>query len=229
MKTSKGIFSYTVAADTLAFCCEVSIEELKTRKHFGALSWIKKFENQYNSKGDKLLIEVLSRPNLFWYEMPSDNRADFVLAMNPDEHLLIQRLRVPTFVNQRLIRMSIKNELDIEFIHAILNTTIVISQIEGLGFGRGLGVLDINPTNLKKGLYLPKIELFSEAGKKRILSLFLEMTKTLSLPIEQELLRTDRMQLDDLVLKEMGLNVGVRKQIYDSLLKMYQIRKAVKR
>lgn len=226
LKTSKGKFNYIIEADSYAFCCGASLKELKQRKHNGALSWIRKFEHQLNGKG-KPLVEILARPNLLWYEMTSDTMADFVLSMNPDTRIFIQRLKTSTFINQRLIRISNINEYDLDFLHALLNSTIVLSQIEGLGFGRGLGVLDLSPTNLKTGLYIPQMGLFSEQDKKEINSCFKAMIKKPILPINEELERDDRKKLDSLILKGLNLNTEIIEQIYKSFLKMYHIRKAV--
>jgi len=155
LKTAKGKFDYFAEPDDYAFCCDSSIENLKERGHNGALNWIKNFENGVNEKG-RPLVEVLNRKNLYWYQMEDNSLADFVVSVNPDTKIVIQRFMIPAFTNQRLINFSIKNDMiDKEFLHALLNSTIILSQIEALGFGRGETVLDLNPTNLKNGLYIP--------------------------------------------------------------------------
>lgn len=229
LKTSKGNYEYVIQADSYAFCCGVLKEKLKQKKHFGALNWIESFENKLNGKG-KLLRKVLSRPNLLWYQFTDEENImpDFVLSMSPDTRIFIQRLKNCKLINQRLIGISVKDKSNIDFFHALLNSTIVICQIEGLGFGRGLSVLDINPTNLKSGLYIPQIDLFTKGNKHEIISCFQTMISKPILPIDQELMRPDRMKLDNLILEAMGLNISIREEIYSGFLKMYQIRKSVK-
>ena len=71
--------------------------------------------------------------------------ADFVTSVNPDKRIFISRLNEKSFVNQRLIRFtSLKFDTDLELSHALLNSLMGIFFIEALGFGRGLGALDLS-------------------------------------------------------------------------------------
>jgi hypothetical protein len=71
-------------------------------------------------------------------------------------------------------------------------------------------------------------QIGSDQSKKEIVSCFRNMIDNPILPIDQELLREDRIKLDNLILKSLNLNMSIRVHIYKSFLKMYQIRKAVK-
>ena len=64
-----------------AFCCSKSIQALEKLNHAGTLSWIRHFENQVNETGVPL-IQSLRRANMYWYEMKTDNMADFVANIN---------------------------------------------------------------------------------------------------------------------------------------------------
>jgi hypothetical protein len=228
LKTAKGKFEYFVEPDDYAFCCDASLDNLIREGHTGALNWIRNFENGVNEKG-KLLVEVLSRKNLYWYQMEDTSLADFVLSVNPDTKIFIQRFMEPSFTNQRLINFSTKDDvLDKELLHAFLNSTIVISQIEALGFGRGETVLDLNPTNLKNGLYIPKIETISDSYRDRIKSYFSDIMKEPVMSIDEIVRSNFRKEFDTLILESINVENDYVKYLYDNLEILYTIRKSAK-
>ncbi len=146
LKTSKGKFTYEVEADSLAFCCSDNINKLSYYGKVGALNWIKRFEKIKNSKG-KPLPEVLKRANLDWYQMDTNTLAEFVLSMNPDRRIFIQKLPKPTFVNQRLIRITLNESEDKNLMHAIFNSTFTMYLIHNFR-------LFINSLNIIENQYL---------------------------------------------------------------------------
>ncbi|MPL59586.1 hypothetical protein SDC9_05140 [bioreactor metagenome] len=225
-KTTKGSVYYNVVADSPAFCCEKSIDELKTLGHQGALQWIKKFENGTNTDG-KPLVAVLSKPNLIWYEMSSSTLATFALSINPDKKIGFYRFKTPSFVNQRVISISPKEDIDIELMHAILNSIIVTSQIESLGFGRGLGVLDINATIIKNGLYIPKLESINSIDRNRIVKAFSEICKYEIMDTIDTIADKKWESFNLLVLESIQLPSKVLESIYSHFKRVYSIRKAV--
>ena len=144
LKSSRDIDSLTSIAESEAFCCSLSIEELSQKGNTGAIAWINKFKYGFNEVG-KPLPEVLKIKNGYWYTMHDTEMADFVTSVNPDKRIFISRLNEKSFVNQRLIRFtSLKFDTDLELSHALLNSLMGIFFIEALGFGRGLGALDIS-------------------------------------------------------------------------------------
>jgi len=228
LKTAKGEFEYFAKPSDLAFCCDSSIESLQENNHDGALNWIKSFENVLNEKG-KPLVEVLRRKNLYWYQMEDTTLADFILSMNPDTKIFIQRFLEPAFTNQRLINFSLKNkDFDKELLHALLNSTIIISQIEALGFGRGETVLDINPTNIKNGLYIPNIETISDSYRDKIKCYFLDIIKEPIMTIEEIINSKKRKDFDKLILESINIKNSYLDDIYNNLETLYKIRKSAR-
>jgi hypothetical protein len=228
LKTAKGKFEYFAEPDNYAFCCDASVDELIEKGHSGALNWIKSFEKGVNEKG-KPLVEVLSRKDLYWYQMEDKSLADFVLSVNPDTKIFIQRFSEPSFTNQRLINISANNpNIDKELFHALLNSTIVISQIEGLGFGRGETVLDLNPTNIKNGLYIPKIENINDAYREKIKQYFMDIMKEPVMSINEIIHSNFRKNFDKLIFESININTEYVEYLYKNLEVLYNIRKSAR-
>ena len=226
LKTIKGKFDYFAKPDDYAFCCDMSINDLKKLNHQGALAWIKNFENGVNEKG-KPLPEVLAKKDLYWYQMEDSSMADFVLSMNPDTKIYIQRFLEPSFTNQRLINFSMKDtSMDYELFHALLNSTIVISQIEGLGFGRGESVLDLSPTNVRNGLYVPKIESISLSYRDTIKQYFSEIMKKPVMSINEIVNSNLRRDFDKLIFESLNIDSKYLNGLYENIENLYNIRKS---
>ena len=209
-----------------AFCCSESIESLKAKKHYGALEWISKFENGTNEKG-KPLIEVLKRNNHFWYEMKPNALADMVISMNPDKKICVYRLKERSFVNQRLISLAVKDTEKLDLLHALLNSGLSLFYIESIGFGRGLGALDLNSTTIAKKLMILDPNLLSKEQVSEIVAKFQSILNRNVLDLPNELQQEDRIEFDMAVLNAFNIELDP-KIIYDSLLKIYNIRKSVK-
>jgi len=227
IKTNRGAYTYSLRPDSLAFCCNLSMDELIQRNKVGAFKWIKQFENQFNETGVPLTTS-LRRARLYWYQMDVSKLADFVLAMNPDSYFMIQKLDEPAFINQRVIGLAVKPELheEMDFYHALLNSTLTYFQIEAIGFGRGLGVLDINNNNIKHGLHIPKLGLFTREAKVEIYESFRKVKSRNVMHILQELNQPDRIELDSLIIKHSGLNFPIEK-LYECMKQLYAVRKAI--
>lgn len=209
-----------------AFCCSESIEVLKYRNHLGALEWISKFENGTNTNG-KPLVKILSRANQFWYEMKPNALADMVISMNPDKKICVYRLKERSFVNQRLISLSVKDTEQLNIMHALLNSAISLFYIESIGFGRGLGALDLNSTTMSKKLMILDPNLLSSEQITEIVEKFQSILNRSTLDLPNELQQEDRIEFDKAVLSAFNITLDP-KIIYDSLLKIYNIRQSVK-
>ena len=227
LKSSTSISNLITQADGEAFCCSHTIDELKKLKHRGALSWIRKFEAGVNEKG-KPLPKVLARSNMLWYELKPNALADLVANINYDERIFIAKMQKRSFVNQRLTRLTIKNSsTDVELCHALLNSILSIFYLEAMGFGRGLGVLDLNSAKIKKQMFMLNPNILSKRLEGTIKSKFAVLLRRPILPIDEELKRQDRIEFDKAVLKAYELE-RYRDKIIKAFQSIYCIRKAVK-
>ena len=226
LKSSTSIRTLIAQADITAFCCSKTKEELISLEHTGALSWINNFELLSNKKG-KPLTESLSDANMYWYEFKPRAFADLVTSMNPDERIFVAKLASPTPVNQRLITFSLINQNeDIDLYHALLNSLLGVFFLEALGFGRGLGVLDLNSTKLKDNMRILDPSLLTEQNKNKIKEFFKPILAREVYPLSKELTMDDRDKFETAVLDAYSL-LEIKDKLKNSLLKMYQIRKAV--
>lgn len=226
LKSVRSIRSLIAHTDGDAFCCTRPISELEDLCHTGALRWISRFENQVNTVGDPL-PEVLSRPGIYWYTMLPNTMADFVASINPDERLFIARLEQRSFVNQRLTRFITRNpDLDTELCHALLNSVLGIFYLEALGFGRGLGVLDLSATKLSEKLFILNPSLLSDEERGNICEKFEKLLGRNVLPIEEELRQPDRIDFDNTLFNAYEI-VEYKEPIIDALMTLYKIRKSV--
>lgn len=226
LKSSKHLTTLCAVPDSDAFCCSESIAELERAGHIGALKWIHAFANEVNKTG-KPLPMVLSRPNTYWYEMKDTSTADFVTGMNPDRRLFVAKFDEPAFVNQRLIAFKqIGRSVDADLLHALLNSIVGMFYIEAVGFGRGLGALDINATNIKSIMVLnPK--LLSDTDMTRILDAFAPLKQRNVLGTYEELCREDRKNFDSTVLKAFGID-HLYAAMRNTLLSMQRVRHSVR-
>lgn len=214
-------------ADGDAFCCSEEEVDLLRKGHTGAIAWIDRFRNATNGTGVPLVDELATGGRL-WYEMRTDTTADFAIGMNPEDRIFTMRLDQRSFVNQRLIRLSVKQgTADLDLAHALLNSSLTIFFIESSGFGRGLGALDITPTKLKEGMKLVDPALISKADRDDIIAAFGPLQKRDVLRIDQEMVSADRINLDRAVLKAINKEQHGN-AIRQAVLELYRIRKSVK-
>ena len=124
------------------------------------------------------------------------------LYTNYDERLFISKLKKPSFVNQRLTRFTLidKKQIDIDLYHALLNSIIGLFYLEALGFGRGLGALDLNSTKLSNQLFMLNPLLLQENSIKKIKTEFLKLKQRKIYPIKEEIYKKDRINFDFVIL-----------------------------
>jgi len=226
LKSPTSIYRLIAMPEAEAFCCPRSIQELESLGHYGALSWIRKFENKVNGKG-KPLVEVLAKPGKYWYEMKDKTFADLVALINYDKRLFISRLKKRSFVNQRFIRFTItEKNLDIELLQALLNSSIGLFYLEALGFGRGLGALDLNTTKVRNQLFMLNPSILNEKQKSEIKKRFLPLKEREIYPLIREINEKDRISFDNVVLEYFGI-INIKDKIIQSLFDLYNIRKSV--
>lgn len=223
LRTTSGLIA---SPNKQAFCCSMTIDDLASKNKNGAITWIERFVTAKNETKQPL-PEVLALAGHHWYEMKPTALADFVVSVNPDKRLSVHRFETPAFVNQRLIRFTVKNKADIDILHALLNSAIGMFLLEAAGFGRGLGALDLNATKLSKQLHVLNHKNISLQHKTNILNLFKPLLMRDVLDLPQELASPDRQQFDEAVLQAYGFN-NVRNDIYQSLLALYNIRQTAR-
>lgn len=229
LKNLRGTTGLYCSADAEAFCCSRSIEELEQLNHSGALQWIRSFENQNNKEGIPLTTS-LRRANHFWYEMKSDNMADFVANVNYDRSLFIAECTPRVFIDQRMIGLSLKEpyqEENREIILALMNSILSMFFIESFGFGRGLGALDLRATKFERDFKLLNFQLLSDEQKQSIINAFQPISNRNRLPLEQEIEQADRVNFERVLLEAFGIDEHFE-AIKSSLLHLYRIRFAVK-
>lgn len=229
LKNLRGTSGLYCSAAAEAFCCSRSIEELEQLNHSGALQWIRSFENQNNKTGVPL-TQSLRRANRFWYEMKTDNMADFVANVNYDRSLFIATFANRSFIDQRMIGLSLKDNYQDEnriLLLALLNSVLSMFFIESFGFGRGLGALDLRATKFERDFKLLNFELLSDKQKQNIINAFRPIANRNRLPLEREIQQIDRETFEKVLLGSFGIDEHFE-AIKLSLLHLYKIRFAVK-
>lgn len=226
LKTARNISGLIASADSEAFCCSDDIATLNAGMKTGALSWISRFENAVNGTGKPLPV-VLAKTGCQWYEMSSSTLADFVISVNPDQRLCVHRLNQRSFVNQRLIRFVSQEKVDVDLCHALMNSIVGMFLIEAVGFGRGLGALDLNPTKMAANLHILDPEVVIIKDREEILKAFAVLLKRDVFNLPDELRSQDRINFDHTVLNVFGV-ADMQTQIYDSLLQLFHIRQTAR-
>lgn len=200
-----------------AFSCSRTEEELEQLGHIGALNWIRQFKTEAN-------ISKLQTSSQFWYEMRADTLTDLVMFINYGERLFVGRINPPAFADQRLVRLvPCREAIDIELCHALLNSVISMFIIEGMGFGRGLGALDLNKDRIEGFMHFLDPTLLDIESAERIKAAFAPLLNRNILSVADELEQDDRRAFDDAVIAAYNLKVD-RNHIYDCLLTLVEIR-----
>jgi hypothetical protein len=227
LKTSASIESLICNPDSKAFCCTLSMEELKEKGYIGAIDWIKRFEVQNNGSGKPLPSVLKRNESDYWYSMSPNETADIVTSTNPGDRLFFARLTNPALVNQRLIRFEKKNEaIDLELLHALLNSVLSLYYLEAIGFGRGMGALDINAENIEDRLRIFNPDLIKDVDKKAIKRSFENIRIREIKTISEELASEDRQQFEEIVFKALDIS-QFKDEVINSLLDLHNLRRSV--
>lgn len=229
LKHLRNTKALSCIANAEAFCCSKSIAELESLGHEGALNWIRSFEHQHNGTNQPL-PKVLAKPNMHWYEMTTENMADFVGNVNYDKSLFIAQFETRSFIDQRMIGLSIKETYQGEnklLYLALLNSTFNMFLIESFGFGRGLGALDLRANKFNKDFKILNPQVLSEPQKLAIIEAFRPIMQRNRLPLEQEIDAVDRIAFEQTLLEIYGIS-ALYDPIKNALKQLYRIRFAVK-
>ncbi|MDH7803765.1 MULTISPECIES: N-6 DNA methylase [unclassified Rhizobium] len=199
-----------------AFCCDKTEAELLQLGHTGALNWIKRFKTTEN-------IKKLSKGNSLWYQMDADEMSELVMSIAYGDRLFVARLNPPAFVDQRLVRLDPIKKVEIDLCHALLNSTIGMFLIEGLGFGRGLGALDLNKDRIEGYMQILDPSKIGAEEKKSIIDSFSHVLGREILCVADELEQDDRRKLDEAIISAFKLDIDLD-TLYESLLVLVEIR-----
>lgn len=223
---ARNVNRLTATADRDAFCCGVSTADLEKQGHVGALEWIAKFVDQRNGVG-RPLPTVLRRTGMEWYELQDNEIAEVFTMMNPDQRLFFAKFETPSFVNQRLIGLTHKASYsDEDLNHALLNSMFTMFYIEASGFGRGLGVLDVNKDSIAN-CYMLNPKLVSQNDRTKIIAAFEKLKSRQIMRVSEELSDDIRLEFEHTVLKSFGIDDYFEK-IKSSLLSMQETRATVR-
>ena len=222
----KKVPTLETTADGEAFCCGKTISQLKAEKHFGALNWIRQFEGQKNGVGEPL-PKVLARKNQQWYELKENEIAEFFTIMNPDKRLFFAIFDKPSFINQRIVGLNLKNtKSDKILCHALLNSVLTLFFIEASGFGRGEGVLDINKNTISEcAMFNP--DLVSSNDCKLIKDKFNILKQREIKELELELKEKDRIDFEKAIFNAFNITEYLD-FVIKSVLSLRQARASVK-
>lgn len=224
--SSRSLTSFQAVPDGQAFCCSSSIEELQESGKSDTLNWINRFKYERNGKG-KPLPEVLTRSNMFWYEMNFTATAEIITGMNPDKRLFYAYSSTPILINQRFIGFRFLDaNTNKELCFALLNSIFDMFIIEATGFGRGLGVLDINARNISDSFMLNPNYLTDEQATA-IVQAFQPIKNRQVFDTETELQQEDRINFDHIVLSAYGID-DYYDRIKESLISMQKTRRNVR-
>jgi predicted RNA methylase len=201
-----------------AFACSLSIQELTELGHTGALNWIQRFNTPEN-------VAKLGRGGRTWYSMDANQLADLVMSINYGDRLFVARINPPAFADQRLVPLEPLENIDVELCHALLNSTIAMFIIEGMGFGRGLGALDLNKDRIEAYMHMLDPNQLNGEDIQRVKDAFAPLLQRDVMDVADELEQDDRNAFDDVILSVYNLNID-KQVIYDGLLSLVEIRMA---
>lgn len=208
-----------VTSRHVQFQCATPLDELGGT---GAADWIARFEHATNTSGRPFPQAINGSPE--WYSVKGTPAGDVVTQLNPDQMFGFYRPSdTDVYIGQRFIGMN--TDGDVELLHALLNSAIVMLWQEITGFPRGQGVLDRTATSLKHYLRMPDPAQIGD--RDRILSAFAPVAGRPVAPVRDELARADRHAFDDAVFAELGL-AGRREDVYELMLSLVTARSSVR-
>lgn len=227
LKNLRGTAGLTATPNAVAFCCERSEAELDALGHDGALDWIRRHAAEKTSSGIPQCEARLADapPGGHWYTMRPAPLADLVLPINPNLRLFLPGLDVPALIDQRLSGLAAREGVSRRLGRALLNSAVGMYFLEGIGFGRGLGVLDLSATRVRDNLFMLDASALSGGAVERILSSYERLAQRPVMEVADELEQPDRRAFDEAVLDGFGSSVGADR-IYAALLELVSIRLA---
>lgn len=109
---------------------------------------------------------------------------------------------------------------------ALLNSMFTMFYIEASGFGRGLGVLDVNKDSIAN-CYMLNPKLVSKDDRAKIIAAFEKLKSRQIMRVSEELSDDIRLEFEHTVLRSFGIDDYFEK-IKSSLLSMHETRATVR-
>ncbi len=196
------------------FVCDLPLDILK-EKYKGAFNWIQKFKDAKNKNETKTIQEACIGNKPYWYSL-RPKQANIVTAINPFERFFFCYSDVPYTIDQRLVAITVHENMDVELITAILNSVITFLQIEMKGTSRNLGALDLN-ANYFKTLRVLNPNRLTEKAKKDIIKAFQPLKNREIETLFSELKKQDRVNFDKVILRSFGIDENKLQSLYQIL------------
>jgi len=224
-KSAKDSEYLSAKADTPAFICDKTIEELTALGHKKTLDWINRYVGHINPS--------VTNKDMFWQnlsggKLSGSQEIRLFTSMNPERRIFYGLIDKPAMINQRAIGFDpLSEEVDLALCHALLNSIIGIFYAEATGFPKGLGALDNRAKNTKMVLMLDPRHL-QKSDANRIIKAFepLLRRKIMTTVIEYE--QADRLLFERTVADCFNYSEHLE-QIMNSVLEMQRVRLSVKR
>lgn len=219
LKNSRQIKTLNVTPDTNIFYCNETREDLATYGSTKTLSYLESFDGTLN-------VSVANKGEN-WHILKNAKPVRLITGMNPYKRIFYGLFEEPTFINQRLIGFIEKDgDTDIELCHALLNSILGIFFIESLGFGMGLGALDIKKESFDHA-YMLNPHLLTQQNVSDIKNAFEPLKQREIQDTQIELNLPDRMAFDHMVLNIYGLD-GIYEDIKNTITSMQESRLSVR-
>lgn len=222
-KSAKNAARLIAAADTKAFVCGKSEDELRKSGHIKTLKWIEKYKGQLNKS--------LPNKGEFWRNI-ADNvfsgsyNVRLFTGMNPEQRIFYGLLDKPARINQRAIGFLPREDVNLELCHALLNSIIGVFYTEAVGFPKGLGALDNCSKNIER-MYILDSKKLSEAQIQSILSAFKPLLEREIKTTADEYRQFDRLAFEKVVAECFGYEKYFD-EIVNCVTEMQRVRLSVK-
>lgn len=191
-----------------------SEQEMIDLGHFKTLNYLKSVKKTQEAQNR------ISRLGEKWYKADqAPQYADFTTSINPSRRFFWSKFDFPTVVNQRVTAFRLKPSFKSEktLIHALLNTVVSLFFLMSSGFGRGLGVTDLNKESIIQINFLNP-DILSKDARDRILEAWKTVGCKEIQEIYQQLEDPDWIEFNKIVLREYNIPESVYELIKLSIL-----------
>lgn len=206
-KQTRGILVDDKKLTDLVFLCSLEKSNLKKSSKTGALKYIEWGENQQTEEGIPWPLAPTVRDRKpGWYSLPGATPVNLLWTKSYDDTFLQRYCRKAVIADQRLYEIDILEKKDTNLIAGILNSTLFSLFIElGGRVNLGDGALDTTVEESKNHILIPDPKLIRNTYKKKIQSAFDRLAIREIKPIREELKKSDRRELDKIILESLGI------------------------